>query len=231
METENKYKSILMNPEIKLDYIYERLLDFDSIKDNPILKPISEINKSYCDRHIVITKGVLEFEEEYKRLQEMESINPRYTNTVLMALIKNMINIIKTIIYNQDLCDSSMKSAINEMIDISESKFKLIDNEKERMEKLRVQVRKEVEDEYKNQSLQETKLESSPNKIVSDSRPGEVYNQSNQIPTPVPVQNETEEDIIITDLKKIAGEGEPEKKEVIQNKPKKVYSSLLEREI
>jgi hypothetical protein len=209
-EEQKKYKSILVNPEITMEYIYDNPLNFDDIRNNPILKPISEINKSYCDLHLTSTKGILEYEDEYKKLQELESINPRYTNTVLMASIKNITNIIKTIIYSQDLQIVSMKNAINEMIEISNDKYKYINDEKERIEKIREEMRKEFENEYKDKivitKISEKKVTDEEIKNIEDDE----FNKT------------------FSELKKIAGEEEPEIKEVV---PKKIYSSLLEREI
>lgn len=236
-EQQKKFKSILTNPEITLEYIYSGDLSFDSIRDNPILKPISEVNKNYCDLHITATKAILEFEDEYKKIQELEIINPRYTNTVLMATIKNIITSLKTVVHSQDLCDIGMKSVINEMIGISGSKYKLMDDDSERIAKIKADMRKEMEKEYKE------RFENQPKQIPAETGhnvgasptprtdAASVDNFRSGKETPMPVQNETEEDIIIADLKKIAGEGESEKKEVIPDKPKKVYSTLLEREI
>lgn len=238
-EAQKKFKSILTSPEIVLEYITEKPLNFDAIRDNPILKPVSEINKNYCDLHLTATKAILEYEEEYKKIQEMEVINPRYTNTVLMATIKNMITLMKTIVHSQDLQNISMRSAINEMIDISDSKYKFMNDEKERIEKITMQVRKDLEKEYKS------KIENQPKQIQVETGHNvgasptpmtdvaSVDNFGSGKVTPVPIQNEDDEEYekTLSDLKKIAGEGEPEKKEVIPDKPKKVYSTLLEREI
>lgn len=216
-ELQKKFKSILTNPEITLEYIYNGDLTFDAIRDNPILKPISEINKNYCDLHITATKSILEFEDEYKKIQELEIINPRYTNTVLMATIKNIITSLKIVVHSQDLCDIGMKSVINEMIGISGSKYKLMDDDSERIAKIRTDMRKEMEKEYKE------KFEK-PIENIS-----EVPKRSKEEEQEIERDGEYEQ--TISDLKKIAGEGEPEKKEVIPDKPKKVYSTLLEREI
>jgi len=222
---ETKHKSILINPEIKLEYIYnEKNLDFDSIKNNPILKPISEINKNCCDLNLTSIKGVLEFEEEYKKLQELELINPRYTTTVLMTTINKIVNIIKTIIHSQDLQIISMKKTINEMVCINDDKYKLIDNEKEKIEKIREDLRKEFEEEHSQQKKETL------SRGQSDVRQEAIVTSSDNPIGKTSAGTEFEE--TMSDLKDIVGEEEKpkveEKKEVM---PKKTYSSLLEREI
>jgi len=221
---EKKFKSILAEPEVTLEYVYDQnKLDFDSLKKNPILKPISEINETYSNLHLTIIKAVLEYEEEYKKLQELEGINPRYTNTILMVTIKNMVTIIKTIIHSQDLQINNMRRAISEMIDINGSKFKLILDTEEEM---KARLRKEMDEEHSQQKKetlsrgqsdvqQEASVTSSDNPIGKTSAG-------------------TEFEETMSGLKKIVGgeeinekseEGVEEKKEV----KSKIYSSLLER--
>ncbi len=206
---EKKFKSILADPEVTLEHILDpKKLDFDSLKKNPILKPISEINETFSNLHLTIIKAVLEYEEEYKKLQELEEINPRYTNTVLMVTIKNMVTIIKTIIHSQDLQINNMKKAMSEMIDINSSKFKLILDTEEEM---RMRLKKEMEEKYKG-NVESNAL------VVAKERP--------------PIES-IENEKIISDLKKIVGEEEPEEKSEEEAEEKKEvkskYSSLLER--
>jgi len=111
--------------------IYDGDLDFNDIRESPILKPISEINDSYINLELLINKALLEYQVIEDEINLMLKENPIYSETMLMARIENLKNQIKQIIHSQDLQKESMKSKINEMIKIVSEEYELIRGEEE----------------------------------------------------------------------------------------------------
>jgi hypothetical protein len=110
----------------KIEPIYPGDLDFKSIMENPILKPLAELNRTYVNFELIIHKALNEYEEEKKMVDDMVAKVPKYSETIFVGRIQNMIREMKTLIHAQDVQKEAMKRAIAEMIDISRDNYRLI---------------------------------------------------------------------------------------------------------
>ncbi len=109
----------------KITSIYEGELDFNTIKDNPILKPIAEINETFVNLELVINKALIDYQEIEDEINKMVEENPVYSETMLMAKIQSLKVNVKQIIHSQDLQKANMKVKINDMIKIAEEEYDL----------------------------------------------------------------------------------------------------------
>lgn len=118
--------------EEAIESIYEeKKLSFDEIKKNPILKPISEINKSFINFELIIRRAMLEYEKTKKEINQMIELQPKYSETMVMGKIQNILTHIPQIIHSQQIQKENMKDAINEMIKIVKVSYGVLDEEKE----------------------------------------------------------------------------------------------------
>jgi len=112
--------------DTKIEPIYEGDLSFESIMKNPILKPLAELNKIYVNFELIIIKALQEYEEEKKIIDGMIEKVPKYSETIFVGRIQNMIREMKTLIHAHDVQKESMKKAIYEMININQDNYRLI---------------------------------------------------------------------------------------------------------
>lgn len=110
----------------KIAPIYDGGLDFKSIMENPILKPLAELNRTFVNFELIINKALNEYEEEKKMVDDMVAKVPKYSETIFVGRIQNMIREMKTLIHAQDVQKEAMKRAIAEMIEISKDNYRLI---------------------------------------------------------------------------------------------------------
>lgn len=140
----------------KIIPIYTGDLDFNTIKENPILKPIAEINETFINLELMINKAFIEYQEIEEAINEMIKENSVYSETILMSKIQLLKNNVKQIIYSQDLQKTNMKSKINEMIKIVEEEYdvrrdeeEIIFDPKEKEKDKKTEVTEDEEDTFK----------------------------------------------------------------------------------
>lgn len=109
--------------------IYDGDLDFNTIKDNPILKPIAEINETFINLELMINKALAEYEELQEEINKMVEDNPVYSETMLMSKVQNFKVLVKQIIFSQDLQKTNMIDKINEMVGIVDEEYDIRGNE------------------------------------------------------------------------------------------------------
>lgn len=152
--------------EQEIDSIYEGLLDFESIKKNPILKPVSEINKTYINFELIINRALWEYQQDEEKINAMIEENPIYSETQLMAKVQSMKNSVKQIIHSQDLQKENMKNAINDMITIVGKEYGPIDDEENLSKnnaKSNIEMKKtpiDTEETGENKEVNDTKFHS-----------------------------------------------------------------------
>lgn len=168
--------------------IYDGKLNFDEIIKNPILKPISEINKSYENLELSINRALYEFQEKYTKIKNLLDENPKYGETMFVTIIFSMIEYIKQIVHSQDLQKQNMKDAINEMIDIVGEKY-MQTNEDEENEDIEVKPQQEILRPLKEKQPQ-------PINIPKD------------IPINIPLKENKEDILTMNKLSEIAGDTE-----------------------
>jgi len=142
----------------------ESKLDFDTIKKNPILKPIAELNNSYINFELLINRALWEFGEDKEAIDSMIEANPKYSETILLGKIQSILGHIKQIIHSQDIQKQNMKNAINEMIKIVGENYGLLEDEtgmkekesvKESVKSVIAQRENGVKEESKENSIEE----------------------------------------------------------------------------
>ena len=109
--------------------VYNENMTYEDIENNPILRPISEINNSFINLELLINRALWEYEENKKQIDKMIEINPKYSETMILSVFQNIIGHIKQIIHAQDLQKENMKEVIDKMIKISNKEYALIKKE------------------------------------------------------------------------------------------------------
>lgn len=195
----------------KISSIYDGDLDFRAIKDNPILKPIAEINETFINLELVINKALIEYQELENEINKMTELNPVYSETMLMSKIQALKNNVKQIIHSQDLQKANMKTKINEMIRIAEEEYEVRGEEEMILEEKPIKKvgrpKKIEEPEEKEDNIEDLR-----NLGLIKEKKGKDYDDT------------------FEKLKKMTGEGET-KKEEEPSEEKEVYSDLVERKI
>ena len=107
----------------------EKNLDFETIKNNPVLKPLAEINNGYVNMELLINRALWEYQENKIQIDAMIEANPKYSETIILSKFQNILNYIKQIIQAQDIQKENMKRAINEMIKIVEKEYGVLNEE------------------------------------------------------------------------------------------------------
>lgn len=122
--------------------IYEKKIDFQDVIDNPILKPIFEINETYRMMEQSIRFSATEMDSLLTELEKLMAGNPAYGKTLFVAKFKVYKDYTKSIIKNDLDEKKMMKKAINEMISIAKQY-----NTKEEPEKESEEQKEEEESE------------------------------------------------------------------------------------
>lgn len=121
---------------MQIEPIYnEKNLDFETIKNNPVLKPLSEINNGYVNMELLINRALWEYQENKTQIDEMIESNPKYSETIILSKFQNVLNYVKQIIQAQDIQKENMKRAINEMIKIVEKEYGVLSEEEPTLKK------------------------------------------------------------------------------------------------
>jgi len=107
----------------EIEPLVKRNLDFKNVKENPILRPIANINKSYENLEILINRALWEYSEDKEQIDEMIKINPKYSETIILSKFQNILSHVKQIIHAQDIQKDNMKDTLNEMIKIAEEEY------------------------------------------------------------------------------------------------------------
>lgn len=107
----------------------EKNLDFETIKNNPILKPLGEINNGFVNMELLINRALWEYQEDKKQIDEMIESNPKYSETIILSKFQSILNHVKQIIQAQDIQKENMKRAINEMIKIVGKEYGILNEE------------------------------------------------------------------------------------------------------
>lgn len=109
---------------MEVESVYdEEKLDLDSIRKNPILKPISEINNSFQNFELLINRALWDYQQDKTAIDGMIEANPKYSETMIMAKVQSILGHIKQIIHAQDIQKENMKSVIRDMIKITREEY------------------------------------------------------------------------------------------------------------
>ena len=163
----------------------EKELTFTHIKNNPILKPISEINKSFINFESLINRALWDYEEDKKQIDKMIELNPKYSETIILSKFQSILGHIKQIIHSQDLQKENMKSTINEMIKISGEEYALLQEEEDGFAEGSVTKTEKEEKPEVKESISEDKEE---NKEKINEEEEKVFSSElleKDIPTPI----------------------------------------------
>lgn len=98
-------------------------LDFETIKNNPILKPVSEINNTHENLEHQCNRALWEYNRVKEAINEMVNINPKYSETILMAKVQELLIFIGQLVHAQDLQKKDMRKCIREMLYLCEDQY------------------------------------------------------------------------------------------------------------
>lgn len=104
-------------------------LDFENIKNNPVLKPIADINKSFVNFELLIRRAMWEYGQAKEAIDGMIELNATYSETIIMSKIQLMLIHIKQIIHSQNIQKENMKDTINEMVRIVQKDYELLEKD------------------------------------------------------------------------------------------------------
>lgn len=133
-----------------LDEIYSDVIDLDAIRKDPILKPLLEIKENYKSLGMVVGNNLIQYQDSIKKIDQLEKLNPKYSETIIMSELKNLIRSMNMIIQSQDLQRVSLKNAMKFMIEISGDQYIL--NEENEYKKLKDKIEKEYMKTFNQES-------------------------------------------------------------------------------
>lgn len=147
-------------------------LDFNNIKNNPVLKPLSEINNGYVNMELLINRALWEYQENKIQIDAMIESNPKYSETIILSKFQSILGFVKQIIQAQDIQKENMKRAINEMIKIVSTEYGVLEEEeipqKKPSRKEPKEIEKEVVEEKEIQEITEIPLSTEIEAFHSD---------------------------------------------------------------
>lgn len=154
----------------QIEPLYNEKLDFNTIKNNPVLKPLSEINNGYINMELIINRALWEFQENKIQIDGMIEANPKYSETIILSKFQNILGYVKQIIQAQDIQKENMKRAINEMIKIVEQEYGVLEEEP-------VSTKKNIHKEFKEADKEKLITEEVKNEtpIASSDTEDEAY--------------------------------------------------------
>lgn len=137
-------------------------LDFNTIKNSPILKPLAEINNGYVNMELLINRALWEYQENKIQIDSMIEVNPKYSETIILSKFQNLLGFVKQIIQAQDIQKENMKRAINEMIKICNSEYGILEEEPIPTKKVSRKDLKEPETEIREEREVQENIEVPP---------------------------------------------------------------------
>ena len=141
----------------EIEPLVKTKLDFKSIKANPVLRPIANINKTYENLEIIINRALWEYEADKKQIDQMIQANPKYSETIILSKFQSILSHVKQIIHAQDIEKDSLKEAIQEMIKISEEEYGVLQEEEFDKDKFEKIQKKEKHEEIPEELHEEIK--------------------------------------------------------------------------
>lgn len=128
--------------EVKEKNIYEQLkntdkfivedLSFDSIMQNPVLKPLAEINRTILDLEEMNNKRLTDADRDFKWCDAISQEIPRYSESIFISRLWRLHSITGDIVKTQDIEIKTLKRAINEMLEIIRKYYGVIAEEEKK---------------------------------------------------------------------------------------------------
>lgn len=115
--------------KLAVDQLYERKLDYEEIKQNPILQPVAEANSTYKSHGLNVQMAMSEFIRLKEEIEKMIELNDDYSQTIIVAKMQAIIMYARQVIHSQDLQREETKKVVNDMIRINEKYFVLKEKE------------------------------------------------------------------------------------------------------
>jgi hypothetical protein len=109
--------------EVKIDEIYDGELNYETIKNQPILQPIAELAAFYEGIGLLLKNEIIEFDDIQKSIDELLKKNQAYSKTIIVGEIIKLKSKASEVIFNSNLMIASLKRAIKDMI-ILDKKYK-----------------------------------------------------------------------------------------------------------
>lgn len=180
----------------------EKKLDFRTIRDNPVLKPLAEINNGFVNMELLINRALWEFQEDKTTIDEMIEINPKYSETMILSKFQSLLGHVKQIIQAQDIQKENMKRAINEMVRIVDKEYGVLNEEGI-----------DAKDVKPKEAQQDNLQINEENKEIENEGPVEFPSELLERDIPIPVKKIKKEEIAVQN-KEIVSETDKENKEL-----------------
>jgi hypothetical protein len=112
----------------------QRLIDepysYDNVMENPIIKPIAEVDRSLRDLDEMIRKKLIDSIKDKKWVNETIGNVPEYSDSPFISKLIKLVQEIHDIIKFQDIEIKNLKGCIKEMVEINRQKYGVIVEEK-----------------------------------------------------------------------------------------------------
>jgi hypothetical protein len=109
--------------EVKIDEIYDGPLDYEALKNQPILQPIAELASFYEGIGLLLKNEIIEFDNIQKEINTLFAKNQIYSKTIFGGQIMALKQKTSEIIFNSNLMIANLKRAIKDMI-LLDKKYK-----------------------------------------------------------------------------------------------------------
>jgi len=182
----------------EIEGIYDKKeLDFNNIKNNPVLKPISEINNSYINFELLINRALWDYESDKKQIDDMIVLNPKYSETIILSKFQSILSYIKQIIHAQDLQKENMKNAIEEMVRIVKQEYALLQEEEEGFPRETIKTKEKKQEEEIKDINENEKIKSEDKEIEKEEPERGFYSELLEKKVPAP-ENKSKKGEFIT---------------------------------
>ena len=140
METDEIHKKETTEREIPIEPLYEGDLSIEDVQENPTLKPILEINKSYIETQKLINNSVWKLNEEKQAINHLLELNPKYSETILMGKVQMLMANVEQIKFLMESQQKMLIKAIQDMINNSKGQVGELSRLQEEIEGLLGQI-------------------------------------------------------------------------------------------
>ncbi|KKM74334.1 hypothetical protein LCGC14_1401350 [marine sediment metagenome] len=140
METDEIHKKETTEREIPIEPLYEGDLSIEDVQENPTLKPILEINKSYIETQKLINNSVWKLNEEKQAINQLLELNPKYSETILMGKVQMLMANVEQIKFLMESQQKMLIKAIQDMINNSKGQVGELSRLQEEIEGLLGQI-------------------------------------------------------------------------------------------
>lgn len=154
MESEIEEK---MKEEVEVEPLYTGDLTLESIQENPVLKPILEVNKRFMETQKLLNNFIWLWEKDKETINTYLEEEPIYSQMMLVGKVQSYINNVTHTKFLQDSQQELLKKAMQDMIEISKQQVEELRGLEEENVDLIRQMEEEKTEKKPEEEQEETK--------------------------------------------------------------------------